>query len=241
LALSDNGAQAILEKVGVNSTGLPYNSLLPPFVRAEKTQNPLVSAGAIATATPVKGDDNKERGSRILKFFSEFAGTPLKLDEEEYTEEVKSSDMTYALAYELYSDNLLYLSPKETIPLYLSATSISVNTENLAVMGATLANWGVNPITKKRVLKEEYIQNILSVMTTNGMYDDSGEWLFTVGLPAKSGVCGGIIGIVPGKFAIAVYSPPLDKFGNSVRGAKTMKYLSDLWHLNVFHPKQGKL
>ena len=236
LALKDYGSKTMLKKVGVDATGLPYNSMIASQIRPTKLQNPMVSAGAIATASLIKGKDTQVKWQRTKEMFERYIGHPVKIDEVEYREEVKYSKQTEALAHILSANNLLYSSPDETILRYLKGTSVEIDTKDLAVMGATLANWGINPFTKKRAIEGEYVQNMLSVMITSGMYDHSGGWLYLVGLPAKSGVCGGIVIISPARFAIAVFSPPLDEYGNSVRGVEVLKDLSEKWNLNIFSP-----
>jgi len=151
---------------------------------------------------------------------------------------MKNTAMTRALAELLSAYKLLYSGVNETIARYLKGTSVNITAKDLAVMGATLANGGINPVTKEHAVKEKYVQNILSAMAIAGLYDDSGKWMFTIGLPAKSGVGGGIVAVVPGRFAIAVYSPPLDSRGNSVRGVKVVEELSKLWKLHIFAPRR---
>lgn len=241
LALEDHGRDLMLEKVGVNATGLPYNSIIASNVRAEKLQNPMVSAGAIATVSLIKGSSEKEKWGRVRQMFARYAGHELPLNEAVYHAEMKKSAMSRALAELLSAYELLYDGVDNTIVRYLKGTSQSITAEDLAVMGASLANWGINPLTQERAVDEKYVQNILSVMVTAGLYDDSGKWLFKVGLPAKSGVGGGILAVVPGRFSIAVYSPPLDSRGNSVRGIKVVEDLSKRWNLHMLAPQVSEL
>jgi glutaminase len=240
LALEDHGRETMLEKVGVNATGLPYNSIIASNVRAEKLQNPMVSAGAIATASLIKGSTEKEKWARVRLMFASYAGHELPLNEAVYHAEMKKSAMSRALAELLSAYEILYDGVDDTIARYLKGTSLNITAKDLAVMGATLANWGVNPLTQERAVEKKYVQNILSVMVTAGLYDDSGKWLFKIGLPAKSGVCGGILAVVPGRFSIAVYSPPLDSRGNSVRGIKVMEDLSNRWSLHMLAPQAAE-
>lgn len=241
LALEDHGRDLMLEKVGVNATGLPYNSIIASNVRAEKLQNPMVSAGAIATASLIKGSTEKEKWARVRLMFARYAGHELALNEAVYCAEMKKSAMSRALAELLGAYELLYDGVDNTIARYLKGTSQNITAKDLAVMGATLANWGINPLTQERAVEEKYVQNILSVMVTAGLYDDSGKWLFKIGLPAKSGVGGGILAVVPGRFSIAVYSPPLDSRGNSVRGIKVVEDLSKRWNLHMLAPQVSEL
>jgi len=246
LALEDHGRKNMLEKVGVNATGLPYNSIIASDVRTPSSgnpkalQNPMVSAGAIATASLIKGTTEQEIWERVLSMHTRYAGRELTLNEQVYQAEMKNSAMTRALAELLSAYNLLYSGVDVTVARYLKGTSINVTAKDLAMMGATLANGGINPLTKERAVEEKYVQNILSVMVTAGLYEDAGRWLFQIGLPAKSGVGGGIVAVVPGRFAIAVYSPPLDFRGNSVRGVRVVEELSRRWNLHILAPQQGK-
>ncbi len=246
LALEDHGREEMLKKVGVNATGLPYNSIIAADVRAptaenpKALQNPMVSAGAIATASLIKGATEEEKWERVRGMYARYAGRELLLNEQVYQAEMKKSAMTWALAQLLSAYKLLYSGVNETIARYLKGTSVNITTKDLAVMGATLANGGINPLTKERAVKRKYVQNILSAMAIAGLYDDSGKWMFTVGLPAKSGVGGGIVAVVPGRFAIAVYSPPLDSRGNSVRGVKVVEELSRRWYLHIFAPQRAE-
>ncbi len=244
LALEDHGLKIMLEKVGVNATGLPYNSIIASDVRApskgnpKALQNPMVSAGAIATASLIKGATEQEQWERVLSMYARYAGRELMLNEQVYQAEMKNAAMTRALAELLSAYNLLYSGVDVTVDRYLKGTSVNITAKDLAIMGATLANGGINPLTNERAVEEKYVQNILSVMVTAGLYDDSGKWLFEVGLPAKSGVGGGIVAVVPGRFAIAVYSPPLDLRGNSVRGVRVVEELSRRWNLHILAPQQ---
>ena len=240
LALADHGPEIMLERVGVNATGLPYNSIIASNVRAQTLQNPMVSAGALATASLVKGSTEEEKWDRVRLMFARYAGHELPLNEEVYRAEMENSAMTRALAELLSAYTLLYARVEDTVARYLKGTSQNITVKDLAVMGATLANWGTNPLTRERAVEEEYVQNILSVMVTAGFYDDSGEWLFNVGLPGKSGVGGGIVVVVPGRFAIAVYSPPLDSSGNSIRGVKVVEELSQRWNLHLLAPQAAE-
>ncbi len=236
----------MLEKVGVNATGLPYNSIIASDVRgpspgrSKALQNPMVSAGAIATASLIKGATEQEKWERVLSMYGRYAGRELTLNEQVYQAEMKNPAMVRAETELLSAYNLLYSGVDVTVARYLKGTSVNITAKDLAIMGATLANGGISPLTKERAVEEKYVQNILSVMVTAGLYDDSGKWLFEVGLPAKSGVGGGIVAVVPGRFAIAVYSPPLDLRGNSVRGVRAVEELSRRWNLHILTPQQGK-
>jgi len=235
LALQDNGSEAMLKNVGIHATGFPYGSLAAMEVRATKLQNPMVSAGAIAATSTIAGSNPGQKWNRTLWVLQEFVGRDVQPINTVYIAEMANNKGSHAKAWVLQSYGLLYAEPNAAVERYLRACSVGVTTEDLAIMGATLANGGVNPKTRKRVVSAEIARGQLSAMATAGMYDDSGPWLFRVGLPAKSGVSGGVVAVVPNRFAIAVYSPPLDQYGNSVRATKVIKELSDLWTLHRLH------
>jgi len=235
LALQDNSNEAILKRVGVHATGLPFGSLAATEVRATKLQNPMVSAGAIAVTSTITGANPQEKWDRTLRFLKTFVGRDVEPIEAVYIAEMASNTGSLAKAWVLRNYGLLYAEPNAAVEWYLRACSVGVTVEDLAIMGATLANGGVNPKTNKRVVSAETARGQLSAMVTAGMYDDSGPWLFRIGLPAKSGVSGGVVAVVPNRFAIAVYSPPLDPYGNSVRATNVIKELSDRWKLHMLH------
>jgi glutaminase len=236
LALQDHGADAVLTKVGTHATGLPYDSLLATELRATRLQNPMVSSGAIATVSMIAGDDESERWRRMQQNYGAFAGRDVQPLEDVFEAETSDNTGSLAKAWVLKMHGLLYCEPDEAVHRYLRGCSVGVTVEDLAVMGATIANWGVNPRSGERAISAEHAGGVLSAMVTSGMYDDSGPWLYHIGLPAKSGVSGGVLAIVPGRFAIAVYSPPLDEFGNSVRATRVVRALSETWGLHIFQP-----
>lgn len=233
LALEDNSSEAMLKKVGVHATGLPFGSLAATEVRATKLQNPMVSAGAIAVTSTIAGDSPEEKWQRTLATLQAFAGRQVQPLDAVFQAEMSDNAGSLAKAWVLRSYSLLYSEPEPTVERYLHACSVGVTAADLAVMGATLAAGGINPKTGKRVVSADTARGQLSAMVTAGMYDDSGPWLFRVGLPAKSGVGGGVVAVVPGRFAIAVYSPPLDEHGNSVRATRVLEELSDRWDLHL--------
>jgi glutaminase len=250
LALEDHGAGVLLDRVGVNATGLPYNSLFASEIRPRRLQNPMVSAGAIATMALIRGSSEEDKWHRVQQAFSRFAGEDLPFDSSVFQYESAHNAQSLALAYGLLMRELLWFPCRESTPdcftapteeevaaliaRYLRSTSQEVTARRLAVMGATLANGGINPQTNVRAVSPENVPYILSAMTTAGMYDASGEWLSRVGLPAKSGVSGNVLAVVPGRMGIAVFSPPLDDSGNSVRGARVIEDLARRWALHLF-------
>jgi glutaminase len=226
--------------VGFEPSGEPFNaiSLDPDTGRPD---NPLINAGAIVTSSLVEGSTVAERFERVRNFVSECAGRELDLDHDVFASETATGDRNRALAHLARSSGVLHRSVDDATEVYFRQCSISVTTEDLAVMGATLANGGVNPLTGRRVMGERAATLTLSVMATCGMYDHSGEWMARVGLPAKSGVGGGIVAVQPAQFGIGVYSPRLDPQGNSVRGAAMLETLSREFDLHVFdHPEEPR-
>ncbi len=233
LALEDAGRESILNNVGVYHTGLPFNSIIASDVRAVKLQNPFVNVGAITTTSFIKGKDSADKWRRELEKFSLFAGHDLTVLEDVNRSEQETNQHNRALAWLFESFGFLQGDPIDATKRYTQACSVGISCRDLAVMGACLANGGVNPLTGKRAVRQEFVRDILSVMVITGLYDSSGPWFFHTGLPAKSGVGGGIVAVVPGKFALAAFSPPLDSFGNSVRASKAITELSREWGLHV--------
>jgi glutaminase len=234
LALEDNGQGEVLEKVGVEPSGDAFNSIsLEPGTG--RPLNPMINAGAIATAGLIPGTVPTSRLRRILQGFSAFAGRELDIDETVYRSESETGHRNRAIGHMLRNFDILTTHPDPTVELYFQQCSISVTCRDLGVMAATLANRGVNPLTGKQAVRGEYVANMLSVMSSCGMYDWAGEWIYKVGMPAKSGVAGGIIAVLPGLLGIGVFSPPLDSHGNSVRGIKACEAISQRLDLHLFN------
>jgi len=234
LALEDNGRAATLQKVGVEPTGDAFNSISLDLVTG-RPRNPMINAGAIATAGLVAGKTPAASFKRILETFSLYAGRPLRLDQTVYRSESETGHRNRAIGHMLRNFDKITGDPASVTELYFQQCSISVNCRDLGVMAATLANSGVNPLTGKPALRGEYVESVLSVMGTCGMYDYAGEWLYNVGIPAKSGVAGGVLAVLPGQFGIGVFSPRLDVHGNSVRGIRVCQELSRRLDLHLFN------
>lgn len=233
LALEDNGEKVIAEKVGVNATGKPFNSVIAIEEMPKHLQNPLVNAGAIQITSAIKGKDSNDKWQRVLAFMQRLSDGHLALGNSVYQSEMATNQRNRAIAELLNAYHLMYSDAGDAVLRYTKACSLMVNVKQLAVMAATLANGGVNPETHLEVIPALYVQDVLSQMVTNGLYETSGQWWQTVGLPAKSGVGGGFIAIIPHQFAIAVFSPRLDNSGNSVRAQAVIKELSQQWHLHL--------
>eukprot|EP00923_Selenidium_pygospionis_P023266 GHVN01040401.1.p1 GENE.GHVN01040401.1~~GHVN01040401.1.p1 ORF type:complete len:248 (-),score=38.39 GHVN01040401.1:108-851(-) len=222
------------EKIGTRATGRKFNSIVAIEEMQDKPSNSLVNAGAIATTSLMSGENYDEKLESILQTMRDFSGRKeITVNQAVYESEKATSQRNQAIATLLASYGRIYFDPLQSTDLYIKQCSINMNLKDLAVMGATLANNGVNPITKKQVVKSEVIPHVLAVMATAGMYDDSGSWLFRVGLPAKSGVGGGIVAVMPGKLAIAAFSPRLNDVGNSVRGEKAIQLVANQLALSV--------
>ncbi|WP_067992829.1 glutaminase A [Nocardia pseudobrasiliensis] len=234
LALADRGPAAVAARIDVEPSGEPFNEIsLDPIT--ERPRNPMINAGAITAAALIDGRDPADRFARILRCYSRFAGRDLTMNEAVYASEARTGYRNRAIGYMLRSFGIIDSDPDEAVDRYFRQCSVDVTCRDLAVMAATLANNGVNPLTRDRALSAPLTEQVLSVMTTCGMYNAAGDWVSTVGLPAKSGVGGGILAVLPGQIGIAVYSPRLDAHGNSVRGVAACRELSQRLELHFLH------
>lgn len=238
LALQDHGREHVNRKVSVEPTGEAFNAI----VLDEKTNrpfNPMVNAGAIATSDLVRGDGGTERLKRVLEMMRRYTGREHDIDVPVFLSEKATGHRNRAIAYLMLNFGMISERIDETLDLYFQQCSILATARDLGMIGATLANGGVNPVTGERALAREFVQDVVSVMMTCGMYDYSGEWAYRVGIPAKSGVGGGIAAVVPGRLGIGVFSPLLDAKGNSTRGIKVCEDLSRDFGLHVFGADAG--
>ena len=224
--LQDSGNAAVVKNIGVDATGMPFNSIIAIEQKKGAEQNPFVNPGAITATSMVGGANAADIWQRIADTYDGFAGRKLSVLEDVYKSEAETNQRNRAIAYLMYAYGHIHDNPLQATDIYPRQCSVGVNARDLAMMAATLANHGVNPVTKKRMLDAEHVPGLLAVMSTAGLYDDSGQWLFATGLPAKSGVGGGLIAVSPGNFGIAVISPPLDSAGNSVRAQKAITDIS---------------
>jgi glutaminase len=228
--------EIIAEKIGVEPTGLPFNSKLALEIYKARSVNPLVNAGAIASVSLVKARNEKDRWEKVNANLEGYAGEPLPLLDKVYDSEYSTAFGNRGIANLLYNWGKLYSEPEEALRVYTRECSVGVSAKDLGVMGATLANGGVNPLTKKQVMPAQHVPELLAVMATAGFYDESGDWMFTAGLPAKTGVGGGIVAVVPGRFAIAAFSPRLNAAGNSVRSLNAIRDIAGELGVGVFGP-----
>ena len=228
------GHLQVVEKVGVNGTGLPFNSVMAIELNTDRTMNPMVNAGAMATTSLVPGDSAEDKWEFIRAGLSRFAGRDLELDDEVYGSEAETNLRNQGIAHLLDGYGRMYFDPDAATEVYTRQCSLLVSAHDLAVMGATLADGGINPVTGERAIEAHTCKRVLAVLATAGLYEHSGDWLYEIGIPGKSGVSGGIVAIAPGKGAIGVFSPKLDDAGNSVRGQRLVKNLSQRLGLNLF-------
>lgn len=235
LAMRQLGAGTVLEKIGADATGLPFNSIMAILLEKDAPSTPLVNAGAISTCSliePVGQSDGKWKA--IVQNIGELAGSAPKLLDELYESESATDFNNRSIAWLLKNYNRIYDDPEMALDLYTRQCSLGVTAEQLAIMAATIANDGFNPVTSSSVFDEDLAPKITSMITTVGFYQKTGDWLFESGIPAKSGVGGGIMGVMPGMFGIATFSPPLDDAGNSVKGQAAIKLIMKELDLNIF-------
>ena len=231
-ALNRYGREAVLKHVGVEPTGEAFNSIVLDEV-ANRPFNPMVNAGAIAVAELMDGASQEQRTANMLALFGDLAGRPLGIDEAVFRSEEATGHRNRAIAYMMLNTGMIKRDSNDVLDLYFRQCSVNVTTRDLAIMAATLANDGTNPITGKKVFQAEYVRDVLSVMNSCGMYDYAGEWAYEVGMPAKSGVSGCIIAVIPGQIGIGVFAPPIDSHGNSLRGIRVCQEISKEFELHA--------
>lgn len=231
------GAEEARQKLGVNATGLPFNSLAAIERGDDGRTNPMVNAGAIATTSMCPGKSLSDKWKFIHEGLSRFAGRTLELNKEVYESASQTNHRNQSIARLLQSFGRVYIDPADATELYTKQCSLNVSAKDLAVMGATLADGGVNPITKERIVSPMVCHHALAVMTTAGLYETSGDWLYDIGLPGKSGIGGGIVTVSPGKGGLGTFGPPLDRSGNSVKGQLAAKFLSQRLGMDLFLSK----
>jgi glutaminase len=228
------GAREARAKIGANATGMAFNSAAAIERSPGGRTNPMVNAGAIATTSLAPGADKAERWRFLHEGLSRFAGRPLPMNDEVLESARATNFRNRSLAWFLQGAGAIYLDPDEAVDLYTMQCSLNVTARDLAVMGATLADGGVNPITGERVVEPMTCHHALAVMATAGLYETSGDWLYEIGLPGKSGIGGGIVTVSPGKGGLGTFAPPLDAAGNSVRGQEVARFLSQRLGLDLF-------
>jgi glutaminase len=236
--IEEQGPEHIEKTIGVDATGMRFNSIVSIEFSQKSLGGPemnsLVNPGAIATTSMVKGNSAAAVWNSILSYYSDFAGRPLTVLEDVYKSEAETNQRNQAIGALMYAYGYIKSNPQQATDIYTRQCSVGINAKDLATMAATLANGGKNPVTSKQVLSPDNVPYVLAVMATAGLYDDSGKWLYHTGLPAKSGVGGGIIAVAPGKFGVAVVSPPLDEAGNSVRAQKAIREIVTRLNANPY-------
>ena len=234
LVCQELGVEDVRQKIGVNATGLAFNSLAGIERDPDGRTNPMVNSGAIATTSLAPGATSKAKWKFIHDGLSRFAGRTLPVNDEVYLSASETNYRNQSIARLLQSYGRIYIDPTQAVDLYTRQCALNVSAKDLAVMGATLADGGVNPITKERVIDAAVCHYALAVMTTAGLYETSGEWLFDIGLPGKSGIGGGIVTVSPGKGGLGTFAPPLDGAGNSVKGHLVAQFLSRQLGMDLF-------
>jgi len=237
LALEDVGADAVQQKIGANPTGLAFNSVMALELHGGKPQSPLVNAGAMSTVSLIQAKDVEDRWQRILQMQRDLLGADVELSAQVNESEQTTNFHNRAIAWLMYADGTMYADPMDVCDVYTRQCSTLITTKALATMAATLAARGKNPTTHQQVLSGDHVPRILAEMAMEGLYDSSGDWAYTVGLPAKSGVGGGIMAVAPGKLGIAAFSPPLDGVGNSVRAQLMIAEVAKRLQLNLYDPR----
>ena len=234
MALEEHGREFIRSRIGVEPSGEAFNSIVELDKHTHRPYNPMINSGAIAVSSFIQDKNGEKRLDRVLKVFSKYAGHNILIDEAVFDSEKKTAHRNRSIAHLLRHFEIIGDDIEASLDLYFKQCSILFDTKDLAFMAATLANGGIQPRTQERVIKSEFIPDILSLMFTCGMYDSAGEWAYTVGLPAKSGVSGCLLAVVPGHLGIAAYSPLVDKQGHSVRSMLAIKELVSYYKLNIF-------
>lgn len=235
LAMEQAGADTVLERIGANATGMPFNSITAILLENDSASTPLVNAGAIAACSMIKPEgDAAGKWEHIYRNMANMAGSELTLIDELYRSESSTDSNNRAIAWLLKNYGRIYDDPEMSLDLYTRQCSLGVTTEQLSTMAATIAFDGRNPVTNVQAFPFELASKATSLMTTVGFYQNTGNWIFETGLPAKSGVGGGILGVMPGLFGIAAFAPPLDDAGNSVKAQAALQYIMKKLDLNIF-------
>ncbi len=242
LAMEQYGRKEILDKIGADATGLPFNSVMAILLENDHPSTPLVNAGAISACSLIRPTGNgRRKWAAIHGFIEELCASKVSLISELYESEAKTNFNNRAISWLLRNYNRIYDDPDMSLDIYTRQCSIGVTAADLAVMAATIAFEGRNPVSGRRVFRPEISPCITSLMATVGFYERTGDWMFSTGVPAKSGVGGGIMGVVPGVMGIAAFAPPLDGAGNSVKAQKAISYMSEHLHLNVFGAERASV
>ena len=236
LAMNQHSAEAVLDKIGADATGLPFNSIMAILLENDHPSTPLVNAGAISACSMILPTGSAEgKWNAIRNFIEELCGSKVEVIEELYHSESATNFNNRSIAWLLRNYERIYDDPELSLDLYTRQCSLGITARQMAVMAATIAFGGVNPLTRREVFKSNLTPRITSMMATEGFYEHTGDWLFSTGLPAKSGVGGGIMAVVPGRIGIAAFAPPLDSSGNSSKAQKALGFIAQRLNLNIFN------
>ena len=239
LAMEQYGPQKVMNRIGADATGLPFNSIMAILLEKDHPSTPLVNAGAISACSMVRPTGDAEgKWKAIIGFIEGLAGSEVPLLDELYRSESATNFNNRSITWLLKNYNRIYDDPELSLDLYTRQCSLGITARQLAVMGATIAFGGRNPVTRKQLFRAELTPKIVALMATVGFYEHTGDWLFTTGLPAKTGVGGGIVGVIPGVMGIAAFAPPLDASGNSVKAQLALKFIMDRLSINIFNPNR---
>lgn len=235
LALKQLGADKLLSSIGADATGLPFNSIMAILLENDHPSTPLVNSGAISAVSLIepKGDSDK-KWEQIMSNFTELCGSEVTLLNELYLSESETNYNNRAIAWLLKNYGRIYDNPDISLDLYTKQCSLGITTEQMAIAAATVAFEGINPVTKRKVFDKQLAPKIVSLMSTVGFYEHTGDWMYESGVPAKTGVGGGVMGVMPGQFGIAAFSPRLDESGNSVRAQATIKMIANRLGVNIY-------
>ena len=239
LVLRQYGAEQLLQKIGADATGLPFNSIFAILLENDHPSTPLVNAGAIVADSMVKPlGDSDGKWKAIVDNITDLCGSAPHLIDELYKSESDTNFNNRSIAWLLKNYNRIYDDPTMSLDLYTRQCSLGITAAQLSICAATIASNGVNPVTKKQVFDAKLAPNIVSLIATVGFYEHTGDWLYTSGIPAKTGVGGGVMGVLPGLFGIAAFAPPIDDAGNSVKAQLAIKYIMNKLELNVFRSER---
>lgn len=237
LAMKQYSPEELLARIGADATGLPFNSVMALLLENNHPSTPLVNAGAISACSMIKPlNDPEGKWESITKFFSELCGSDLVLIDELYRSETETNFTNKAISWLLKSYDRIYDTPEMALDLYTRQCSLGITARQLAICGGTIANSGVNPVSQTRIFPGHFTPKIVSLIATVGFYEKTGEWMYSSGIPAKSGVGGGVMAVLPGVMSIAAFAPPLDKSGNSVKAQEAIRYIANSLGLNIFAP-----
>ncbi len=242
LVMRQSGSKEVLEKIGADATGLPFNSIYAILLENDHPSTPLVNAGAISACSMVKPlGKSDQKWAEIVQNINELTASDITLIDELYKSESETNYNNRAITWLLKNYSRIYDDPDMALDLYTRQCSLAVTTKDLAVMGSTFAFAGLNPVSKKQIFDPEYAIKTTSLVATVGFYQNTGDWMYSCGIPAKTGVGGGVMGIVPGVMGIAAFSPPLDEAGNSVRAQLAIKHLANKLNINIYNQSKTKV